>query len=735
MLPKACLYSKTSAFLVLALALALYPQASLAATAALSAPLVPVQSSSVAATGIQQGSYQTIEVKEVKGEVSVKRLGSDQFETVQNGGMLHAGDFVKTGEGSCRLSIDGKDDLTLAPRTLMKINEASRNDRNKTSSTELNIESGKLKVTLAKLKKGSTFQVTTPTAVTAVRGTIFYLNAGFFLGQNATQIYVDKSRGGVVFKNTTTGRSFIIPAFSTSNSFADGKLNEPRELTPEQREIFVQNWENPSSASAAQQFDIEEIPNPNAGSSDDEEGLPDENAGPKTNDAAQDRISEQNIAGSNGLPAPDAPAGPSLDDQEKNMLRLEIARIRADQDFDHADANLAQVSDAQTGKVFTDVFGNRVRVDQYIFHEANSDTVQFLSLTARTGAYQNGVSSVLFGTQFNRGIGSDVDLKSLPWNDYMNVVKQEDVAANLGIPEQIPAPGGIGTVNNPVYDALFEEYIIHEHAPGLTLGPSALYPVHFFAEFTNPVGDRAGSDLVRFDDFYSTTPFSIDLKVGQVLQPFVAQRKEADSMLIQPFQGEKVKVVFDHLTDLKTITIGQGAPQPFIDNQQDGDGGSQTSAFAANFDPSKLLDINFYRNLPVNEDGDPNNDEHPAYFDDRLNERLDVNNVLIGYSHLIGGFVPIDDQGRIIDQPGFRVRGLRDLLSPNPQVNGGNYNLEVIFLYGYVDGQDSLPTDLFHEEFRIDTIITPGIFQDFSSTLNNSLLFPSVLRADDDDTP
>ena len=37
------------------------------------------------------------------------------------------------------------------------------------------------------------------------------------------------------------------------------------------------------------------------------------------------------------------------------MIRREIGRIRNDQDFDHADANLAQISDAQTGKVFTEI--------------------------------------------------------------------------------------------------------------------------------------------------------------------------------------------------------------------------------------------------------------------------------------------------------------------------------------------------------------------------------------------
>ena len=49
-------------------------------------------------------------------------------------------------------------------------------------------------------------------------------------------------------------------------------------------------------------------------------------------------------------------------------------------------------------------------------------------------------------------------------------------------------------------------------------------------------------------------------------------------------------------------------------------------------------------------------------------------------------------------------------MSPNPLVNEGSYNLEVILLYGYADNEDS-----FHEDFRIDTIITPEIFTRYSN--------------------
>ncbi len=742
-----------------------------AATAPLSSPVAPTQPSGVTPLQFEQTASQNVEIKEATGDVTVKKSGNGQFATVQPGSLLHAGDSIRTVDGTCHLVIDGKSDVYLRPRTLMKVVEASRDEQSQTQSTHLEMENGGLKVMLSKLKKGSTFQVDTPTAIASVRGTIFYLNSGIFQGKNATQLYVDETQKGVFFKNIFTGESFTVGAFSMSNAFADGKLSPPQPLSPEQRDTYTKNWQNPGTG-ASQQFGIEEIPIPPSGNTGNAGGgtdnLPNGNKDNlSTNDAARDKVADQNIPGANGLPPPPTFVaagsifGPSLinpspspspsdrgngsdtssggsssgepapepspssspassdsptDIAEKTMIREEIARIRGDQDFDHADANLARISDAQTGKVFTDVFGNRVRTDQYIFHEDGSDTVQFLSLTARTGEYQNGVSALLFGTQFNHGFSSSVDLKSLPWNDYMNVVKKEDVAQNLGIAQ--------GT---PEYSALYNEYIVHEHKPELAQGDSAFYPMHFFAQFMDPVRDQS-VNVVRFDDFFSS-PFSMNLQTSNGLKSFTVQGKILDWMLVVPSNGESVLLANSYLTG-QTITIGQGDPQPLIDENHHNDSGSQTASFAANFDNSKLLDVNYYRNLPVNNDGNPNNDEHPAYFDNRFNDRLDANSAVIGNNQLIGAFIPINDQGKIIDQPGFRVRGVRDLMSPNPQVNGGVYNLEVLLLYGYVD-----TNDLFHEDFRIDTIITPEIFTQYPNQITNtSSLFPPALRADDDDT-
>lgn len=739
------------------LGLVVCPWLSFAGTTPVSTPIVPAQANLSTPIETGQASSQKAEVKDVQGEVTVKGQGSDQFQNIQNGHILHAGDILRTGNGSCHLTIDGKSDLYIGPKTVLAISDLSRDEAKGTTSTQLNLESGRLKVSLEKLKKGSSFEVNTPTAVAAVRGTVFFLNTGIFKGQNTTQLYVDETHGGLLFKNTITGKSFLVGPFSTTSSFADGKMDKPQPLTKEQQQAFVKNWEDFAS-SLSQQFGIEEIPIPPAAvpptNPIPDTSLLDANQGP--NDAIQDKISDQNIPGANGLlpppelftpgvgpslinpspspspspsssPSPEPSPSPSdspppaddtaISTQEQTMIRQEISRIRGDQDFDHADANLAQISDAQTGKVFADVFGNRVRTDQYIFHEDGDPVVSFLSLTARTGDYQNGVSAVLFETEFNRGIGADIDLKTLPWNDYMNVVTQSDMAAKLGIAH--------GTAE---YDALYQEYIIHEHNPNLVQAELPLYPVRFLAAFGNPAGNRSIEDFVLFGNLFSS-PFFINIPTAEGSQDIIAQGKLLDLTLVIPANGEAVALAYSYFTG-QTIAIGGGNPEAFVDNTgQNGDDGSQTAAFVSNFDRSKLLDINYYRTLAANNDGNPNNDEHPAYFSNRLNDRVDGDNVL-GINHLIGAFIPINNEGRVIDQSGFKIRALRDIFHPNPLVNGGNYNLEVLLMYGYVDNQD-----IFHEDFRIDTIITPEIFGLEGNWTNPSALFPAALHADNDDNP
>ncbi len=699
----------------------------LGAGASLSPAVVPSQ----ALTGGPVVSSQTTEpqhstLTEVYGSVFLKKNPSHDFKPVQKGTILEMGDTLKTQEGRCEIALENHTSLSLGPQSVLEISEAIYDRLRQARLTRLNLSLGRLKAKIGKLEHGSRFEVATLTAIASVRGTVVYLNTGV-ADQKFTEIFVDESHGGVFFTNTTSGTEFLVHENQISSSFENGSELAPQDLSESDQKQFEENWNNEINSGISQEGNVEEEKTLNEGSTD-----PNLSEEPNSStDASEDKKSEQNILGASETET--TPATEDTSVAEMRMIREEIGRIRGDLDFEHADANLAQISDAQTGKVFTDVFGNRVRKDQYIFHESGSDTIQFLSLTARTGDYQKGVSAVSYGIQFNRGISDDTDIHSLPWNDYLNVVTNHEVAVNLGIPEMIQ--GNNGLEQNPDFQDLYDQYILHETSPELTEGPQGLFPVHFYVELTNPVAGRSGQDKIRFDETYSN-PFPLTLQnQDDEPQNFVAQGQETNSTTIQPFQGDKLVRRFEQETHKESLSINDG---PFVEenfNQNNGDNGGdgpQSANFAANFVPSNLTDINYYRNLGVNDDGDQTNDDHPMHFEDDFNDRVGQNQAILGRNQLIGVLIPIDDQGHVINQPGFNLDGIRDLLKPNPLVNnGGNYNLEVILMFGYRD--DNGPNDLFHEDFRIDAIITPEIFQGFGPAIPAESIFPPSLREDDDD--
>lgn len=720
-------------------------------------------------------------IDRIRGKVLLKKKSESTFNLIQQKTAVGTGDSIRTEGGLCEIGFENETGISVAPNSTLSITDAAFDSLNKTRTTLLKLDQGRLRAKIGKLGKGSKFEVATPTAIAVVRGTVLYINTG--AGENQqpfTELFVDESDKGVQFTNTQSGNEFLVQEDQSSSSFGDGSILAPQELSQPEQQQFVENWKSQANE-AAKLGEVEEEQNPPQENPVTPEVSQEETI--ETNDAKDDKKSEQNISGAAlfGQPAPQEQVPEPLEqwsydsvkydeankpltgatllgrgdlgdvagnrEEERRQLRAairtEIERIREDLDFEHRDAQFEQTLDAQTGKVFTDALGNRVRVDEYIF-QPDPSSVELLSLTLRAGSYQPGISSLAVEVNFNTAI--DRPLRELPWNDYLNVVKGDDLDAQLEFEQFL--------TNN--YEALGEaddendgesiednELIVHQGSQR-TVGADEdarmmLYPVNFQAAFSNPAGDR-----IKFGESYSE-PVNVQLRkiADDSTVDLWVQGKTTESTLIQPLAGDKIFVFRDTLTDQETISINDGTPQNFVCNQNQnngGDGGSQTAAFAANFDPSKLLDVNVYRTMPENNDGNPDNDEHPSYFDDKLNNRLDANNAMIGRNRLIGAFIPINDQGKIIDQPGFKVRGLRDILNPNPLVNGGNYNFEIILMYGYTDNSGQSQGNLFqegifYEDFRIDTIITPEIFQPSSALQNNTpSLFPAALYADNDDT-
>lgn len=660
------------------------------------APMAPPSAAAASPSPVEPHAGQKITLDDLKGNVLVKKTGQADFTAASNRTVLETGDEIQTQNGSGRLVFEDKSEITLGPNTRLAITESLKDDFAKTRSTVLKMELGKLKAKITKLTPGSRFEVITPSAIASVRGTVFYLNsAQGNNNQNFTDIYVDESDKGVLFTNIQSDDSYLVSQYSESNAAGDGTTSEPRELSEEEQDAYQETWEDlldPSNST----------PDNTADGSQNTDNLSDPTTtDSSTNDAALDRLSEQNISGD---PVNDTAnetfAAQTQREEERLLISTEIARIRTDQDFAHADANLAQISDAQTGKVFTDVHGNRVRVDQYVFHDPGSPKAQFLSLTLRSGAYQNGVSSVLFGAEFNSAITQP--LRDLPWSDYLNSVSSKG--------------GELAGDNLSPYS----EFVVHESYGNAAAAP-AFFPRKFFAEFTNPAGDRQGRDKIRFEEQYSG-PFKVlNSPQGQ----FWIQGRVSKSTSIQQFNGDTL-LASDDVFGNRTLLINGQSQAPSPNSNPDG---SQTTSFASSYIPGRLettAGINYYRNLPINSNANPTDDEHPAYFE----ERYGADKVLLGI------FVPINDAGQVIDVPGFRPEGLRSVVFPHPLVNGGNYNLEIILLYGYKDASQN-----FVENFRIDTIITPEIFTSPQSSgglglpPNSSQAFPPSLHPDADDYP
>jgi hypothetical protein len=382
----------------------------------------------------------------------------------------------------------------------------------------------------------------------------------------------------------------------------------------------------------------------------------------------------------------------------REEVRYELDRIRKDISLEREIAQFEKTLDAQTGKVFTDANGCRVRVDQYIFKPTDS-SVNILSMTLRTGAYQPGVSSILFGVDFNRPITGL--LRKLPWVDYFHVVTSDQMQS-LGI------------------DAHYDQYVVHEQNPGLA---RTLYPTHFYAEFKNPVRSDGARDMIRFDEVYGA-PQTYWYGGGRDhdrddYKQLVAQGLTADSILIAQGLGGHTpgsELILLHnagyfprlylngsLSIESNYLVVRGGQEKWL-LDYDSQDGSQAAGFTDAYTPDPIHGFNFNQYVlnPANHDWPLRNDNHPAFFE---KDFIYLNNFHLTHQALLGVFIPIDNDGNVLSAAGFGIHGLRDILSPNPNVNGGQYNLEIIFAFGNVG-----PGNRFSENFRVDTIITPEIF-------------------------
>ncbi len=116
-----------------------------------------------------------ITMSNISGEVLVKFSGETEWQVADEKMKLIEGDTVECGkDGSVILSWFEGNSVMLKPLTIFKISKLYRDPATNEYSV-INLEIGKMTAKVKKLHLNSSFQVYTPSASAAVRGTLFHV--------------------------------------------------------------------------------------------------------------------------------------------------------------------------------------------------------------------------------------------------------------------------------------------------------------------------------------------------------------------------------------------------------------------------------------------------------------------------------------------------------------------------------------------------------------------------------
>jgi hypothetical protein len=257
----------------------------------------------------------------ISGAVEVRPTREGQWTSASENMEIAEGGGIRTGaEGGAVVLMPNKTKVWLKEGTALEI------EQRQTLASRLALVFGKIKVRVPHLMRKEKFEVRTPAAVCAVRGTEFTMGATEN-GKTEVQVLF----GEVKFKFTVPqakGKSeFNIPQGQGLMSPEEGKAAKPVLLTAKQERAAMESW------------------NPGLSAEQRQEGLIQ-----KENDRAQ----------------------------IKDFARATASAENAVKGF----LNVAKESDLEAGRTLRDVNGNLVRVDQRLMRPDNK-TLQFFNLVKR----------------------------------------------------------------------------------------------------------------------------------------------------------------------------------------------------------------------------------------------------------------------------------------------------------------------------------------------------------------
>ncbi|UZE97533.1 FecR family protein [Alkalimarinus alittae] len=132
----------------------------------------------------------------VTGNTMVRRHLESHFSHLSKNSELRVGDEINTYDGSVLIRFADSSILRLAPNSQLVFNRLTRYGKTGMADTRLRLQKGRLSTHVTPLNgRGSRYEINTPSAVAAVRGTAFRL----LVNDQSTQLEV--TEGTVLFSN------------------------------------------------------------------------------------------------------------------------------------------------------------------------------------------------------------------------------------------------------------------------------------------------------------------------------------------------------------------------------------------------------------------------------------------------------------------------------------------------------------------------------------------------------
>ena len=113
----------------------------------------------------------------VQGTVTVKHIDKEQPDTLKARSRLYVKDVIETGAGSkVKILFQDESLMNISENSRVEVVEQTRNEQTKTNKSVYQLVTGKIRVLAGKISgEKSEYEVKTPTALAAVRGTQFFV--------------------------------------------------------------------------------------------------------------------------------------------------------------------------------------------------------------------------------------------------------------------------------------------------------------------------------------------------------------------------------------------------------------------------------------------------------------------------------------------------------------------------------------------------------------------------------